>query len=263
MSARQSHAGDSSPALAATSLERAIAEEIPAPALGVNVAQAEVRVWILSLDGTHASVRTARMILGASEVCRCERVIDPLRRRRLLLARAWVRVILAAELNDTPASLRITRSPSGRPTLTDSQAPSFSVSHSDGWVAVSVSSLARVGIDIELAERTVSEALVQRLLNTREVGSLPRRSPSQRQRAFLAYWTVKEACAKVLDGALASNLHRLQVEDGLSKAPRLTAPGLGDVDVKRLDLGPMLVGALAGMNTEAMGLPTPGVEACR
>jgi 4'-phosphopantetheinyl transferase len=203
----------------------------------------------LELESLHFSERIARTILGAEELARCERVIDPCRRRRLLLARAALRLILAGQLGCDPSSARIVRLSSGRPVLLGRSAPSFSFSHSGGWVAVAVSSLARVGVDIEQTSRQISGALIDRLLTRGEIKSLPDLSPAGAGEALLLHWTAKEACAKVLVGGLASNLDRLELREGASERPRLLDPALSDVAVSRLDVCPALVGALAGTQT--------------
>jgi 4'-phosphopantetheinyl transferase len=178
-------------------------------------------------------------------------VIDPLRRGRLVLARASLRVILAQELNVTVREVRIHRSDAGRPALDGEGVPSFSLSHAGEWAAVAISSLARVGIDIEGAGRPISPTLIDRMLTPAEASSAARESRLSSSRAFLAHWTAKEACAKVLDGGLASNLHRLELGDGLTDRPRLLDHALADIEVRRLDLGLRLIGALAGIDTES------------
>jgi 4'-phosphopantetheinyl transferase len=164
----------------------------------------------------------------------------------MLLARAALRLILAKQLEVPAVQVRILRSPSGRPVLDGADAPAFSFSHCRGWAAIALGSLARVGIDIEPAQRPLSAALAARLLMTAE-GSLAG-SRSER-REFLAHWTAKEACAKVLDGGLAGNLHRLEIVQCMSGRPTLLDPALSHIDLRRLDLGAQLHGALAGHGT--------------
>ncbi|MGH2834075.1 MAG: 4'-phosphopantetheinyl transferase family protein [Solirubrobacteraceae bacterium] len=213
--------------------------------LQVILAKASVSVWILKLDASRQSLTRARSILSAFELARCERVVDPHRRGQMLLARAALRLILAQQLEVPTAQVRILSSPSGRPVLAGEDAPSFSFSHCHGWAAIALSSLARVGIDIEAARRPVPTALAARLLTPAEASSLGELQ-LDRRREFLAHWTAKEACAKVLDGGLASNLHRLEIAECMAARPRLLDPVLSYIDLRRLDLGPELHAALAG-----------------
>lgn len=217
--------------------------------LQVNLAKASVSVWILKLDTSVQSLSRARSILSPCELARCQRVIDPHRRGQMLLARAALRSILARQLEVPTAQIRILRSPGGGPVLAGEDAPSFSFSHCHGWAAIALGSLARVGIDIEAAQRPVSAALAARLLTPAKASSLAGESRSVRRREFLAHWTAKEACAKVLDGGLASNLHRLEIAQCMSARPRLLDPTLSYIDLRRLDLGPELHAALAGYAT--------------
>ena len=214
-------------------------------ALRVRLAQTNISVWVLKLEACERSLSLARSILSPFELARCERVVDPRRRGRKLLARAALRLILAEQLGIAAQEVRILRSPSGRPVLDAQDAPSFSLSHSRDWVAIALGSRARVGIDIEAAGRRISPTLAARLLTGAETGSLASSSPGGMAGVFLAHWTAKEAAAKVLDGGLAANLRRLQLEDCASQRPRLRDLTLGHIELRRLELGSELHGALA------------------
>ncbi|HEY1456918.1 MAG TPA: 4'-phosphopantetheinyl transferase superfamily protein, partial [Solirubrobacteraceae bacterium] len=185
--------GRAFPSVAALLAERADVTGRLDPLAVLTLADADVSVWIMRLEDGQESLRAARAILSPSERVRCDRVIDPLRRGRLVLARASLRVILAQELNVTVGEVRIHRSNAGRPALDGEDVPSFSLSHTGEWAAVAVSSLARVGIDIEGAGRPISLTLIDRLLTPAEASSSARESPLSRRRAFLAHWTAKEA----------------------------------------------------------------------
>jgi 4'-phosphopantetheinyl transferase len=171
-------------------------------------------------------------------------VIDPARRIRLILARATLREILGRELALAPERVEIRRARSGRPLLVVDSGLSFSLSHSGRWAAVAVSRLVRVGVDIESISRRMQPALLRRLLARPEADAIGALSPEHQVEAFLAHWTAKEACAKVLDGGLAINLKRLELSGALD-ALRLRDPELAGLELVRLDLPSQLVGALA------------------
>jgi 4'-phosphopantetheinyl transferase len=217
----------------------------PGPPRRITIAGKSARAWIVGLDSSAPSIGSASAMLPASELARCMSVIDPRRRRRLLAARATLRQILAAELELEPAQVEILRDHTGRPVLARSSGLCFSLSHAGGWAAIAVSDARSVGVDIELPTRRVSEGLMRRVLAPSEQAAVLECLPQRRGEAFLAYWTAKEAAAKVL-GGLSGNLGRLELCNGL------TAPRLADRRLQALEVQPLirqgLIGAIAATN---------------
>jgi 4'-phosphopantetheinyl transferase len=211
----------------------------------VEVSGVSAQVWLIGLDCSAKHVRAARATLPAKELARCDAVVDPLKRTRLLLARAALRKILAGELALAPELVEIDRETDARPALVGVDAPSFSFSHTGSWAAVAVSQFGRIGIDIECRDRRVAPALARRLLTGPDARILEDTPTGELADGFLTHWTAMEACAKVLDGGLAHNLRRLQLRDALAKKPRLRDPRLSEIELLRLDLPAPLIGMLA------------------
>lgn len=72
----------------------------------------------------------------------------------------------------------------------------FSLSHSEGVVAVAVSDNP-IGLDIEWAERSVSPLLYKKILSDREVTEFYRLDESERKEYLIKKWTMKESVFKL------------------------------------------------------------------
>ena len=73
----------------------------------------------------------------------------------------------------------------------------FSLSHTDGVVAVAISQ-APVGIDVELLKPSVSEKTAARIMSDGEYGKYQTLTSPEKERFFFEVWTKKEAIFKSL-----------------------------------------------------------------
>lgn len=210
----------------------------------VEIAGCPIKLWTFELDRSVPRLRKARSLLPASELARFESVIDRGKREWLLLAGAGLREILGQELACPPGRIEIQRSRRGRPSLFSAVGPFFSLSHSGGWAAVAVSRSGPVGVDIESSERRISLDRVRALLTEPEARTVDALDRKRRVEGFLAHWTAKEACAKVIDVEPFANLRKLEISEALTE-PSLVGPRYRQIGLVRLDLPAGLVGALA------------------
>jgi 4'-phosphopantetheinyl transferase len=228
------------------------------PALELALAGGTVELWVAEPPCTPASLERARALLAPAELARCERVLDPVKRGRMLLARAALRAILARRLAMAPLEVPLARDSRGRPLLRsagvreDPPSPrpaaeelSLSFSHSASWVAVALGRGVSVGVDIEPRAREVSPGVIARVLSPRELESLEGLSQSARREAFLRHWTLKEAGGKALGAGLGATLERLELVGALAGEPRLVDPELAEIALRRWDPLPALIGAVA------------------
>ena len=95
-----------------------------------------------------------------------------------------------------PDELRIERDGDGRPLLRGAFGVHISVSHCGGLVAVALSGLAPVGVDIEAIRPLPALRLAQRYFPASEVSWVSSVPEPQRVPAFLWLWTGKEAIGK-------------------------------------------------------------------
>lgn len=236
------------------------------PTLELELAGGTVELWVAEPARTPASLERARSQLAPAELERCERVIDPDRRTRMVLARATARGILARRLGLAPLEVPLARDSRGRPllqtaglrdapvraTAASGEAPpraprleelSVSFSHSGSWVAVALGRGVSVGVDIEPRDRKVSAGVIARVLRPRELAAVL--GLAQSGEAFLRYWTLKEASGKALGAGLGASLERLELVGALAGEPRLLDPELAGIAMRRWDPLPALIGAVA------------------
>ncbi len=103
----------------------------------------------------------------------------------------------------------------GKPYISEGQPEvSFSITHCDGATFVAVSTQYKVGIDAELVEGGVEDALMNDVLSLREYVSLKNLPEDKRNSRFFELWTLKEAYTKLTGTGLAVNLKQIAFELG-------------------------------------------------
>jgi 4'-phosphopantetheinyl transferase len=143
----------------------------------------------------------------------------------LAAAQARVRMqrTLAAQLGVDESALRFVRGAHGKPALAQTGMPHFNLSHSGAVTALALAQAVDVGVDVEQPRRARDVlALAQRYFAPAETATLARLSAPQREAAFYALWTCKEAVLKALGRGIAFGLDRLEFEleasNGLPRA---------------------------------------------
>jgi 4'-phosphopantetheinyl transferase len=183
-----------------------------------------VEVWQARLAQEPELVRRLEALLSDDERARAARLSAA---ARWIVARAVLRIVLAAHLAEHPADVELGRGPHGKPEIPGS-ALRFNLSHSGDLALIALSHHAEVGIDVERTSRR--SRVVERTLTEGERASL---NGDDRHRALLQIWCRKEAMAKAGGG-------------GLGWAPEsfdTSAPG--DLSLSDLQLDDGYVGALA------------------
>ena len=177
---------------------------------------------------------------------------------RLRSTAAWVvaRLVLAAQLGRAPADLRMDRTcptcgaPHGKPRLADDEGLHFSMSHTAGLVAVAVTRVGPVGVDIEEVapwDAADLDDVAALTLAPVERAVLVRQRAADRALAFTTYWTRKEAAVKAVGTGLTAALENIVVSPPTSP-PRLVRWGRGGQRLPALhavQAPPGVVGALA------------------
>lgn len=122
------------------------------------------------------------------------------RRLQFLQGRRSARDLLPA------GQWRIEADPDGRPLVLaedGSRGPDLSISHSGAWVAAALAERGRVGIDVEIPRHHRSpQAIADSYLSAAE----RRAVAMDGEPALLAFWTMREAIAKLSGGGLAAAL---------------------------------------------------------
>ena len=177
----------------------------------------DVSLWWCKLDvAPEAQTRFAAM-LAPAEHARAARFGRDSLRARWIAGRASLRVVLGRALAIPPADVAIVRGERGRPQLRDVDAGiDFNVSHTVGVALIGVIPLrgrnVRIGVDLERAEREVAtDGLARRVLTPGERSALAGRTPDERRRLLLRYWTCKEAMSKATGDGLGASFRRIDV----------------------------------------------------
>jgi 4'-phosphopantetheinyl transferase len=212
------------------------------PTLDRLAAPRGVDLWSVPLGGPAA--RDARLIAGCSprEHARAARMPLAGRRRAFLVGRGIVRSVLGAYLAIAPGDVEIGRGPHGKPFIDAPDAPAFSVSHSGDLLVLAVTAAVAVGVDVERVDAGLDVmAIASRFLASQERAQLARLTGDDRQAAFFAIWTRKEAHAKASGSGLSVGLAELRATSADAAQPRWD----GRRTLVDIDPAPGYVGALA------------------
>ena len=189
-----------------------------------------VEVWQAGLAQPSELVGRLESMLSDDERERAARLASA---PRWIVARAALRIVLAARLPVHPSDIELATGPHGKPEIPGS-ALRFNLSHSGDLAVIALSRDAEVGIDVERTSRR--SGAVERTLTDGERATL---DGQDRHTQLLRIWCRKEAMAKAGGG-------------GLGWAPETfdtTAPG--DFSLSDLVLDDGYVGAVAVLGSPA------------
>ncbi|RCG31156.1 4'-phosphopantetheinyl transferase [Sphaerisporangium album] len=239
------------------------------------LAPGECRVW-WATPGDR-TVETLSAVLSDPELERAARFRrDPDRRR--FLTGAWLlRTAAATQLGVRPEDVVVDRSCSdcnrhhGKPYIrTSGRRLHVSVSHSGDRVAVAMTSVGALGVDVEAVPSTPVDDLARCALTPGELRAMDALPPMERHEAFAKFWTRKEAALKATGHGLRVSPDKLEVSRP-EEAPRLLSwpleippgnlrfvdldPGEGYVAVVALIAGAQRVNVVESQVTDWQ--PTP------
>lgn len=164
------------------------------------------QVVVVGLDLGPERLASCAALLDPEEMARADRFLRPADRNRFMASHAALRIILGEELGHPPEALVFDREAGGRPFVADPAGTSldFNLSHSGDLAVIGLAHGARIGVDVE-ARRALPDALrIARshfaVDETAALGTLP---PEDREEAFFALWTRKEAVVKALGAGLS------------------------------------------------------------
>ncbi len=179
----------------------------------LDLAPEEVHAWRLSLDVAEERLAGLLQTLTPDERARAGRFHFERHRSRFLAARGFLRAVLARYLSRDPASLEFCYGPHGKPALAEGGDLGFNLSHSGDGAVLAVARGRDLGIDLEQVRPHPNfEQLARRFFAPREVAALMDVPSADRERAFFACWTRKEAFIKASGEGLARPLDSFVVE---------------------------------------------------
>lgn len=204
---------------------------------GVLVALVESHAW-------SPWMADALALIDAPERARVERQRRPHDRETLAVAYACHRLLLGAALRIPPVHVRLGRDALGCPRLADGAAQT-SLGHAQGWIAVAISTLGPVGVDIEPVTRAPElPEIAERVCHPAEAAALTGLPMHERAAALLALWVRKEAFLKAEGIGLAREMADFSAADG-SVLPLSSVPGR-QVRIRMIEAGPHCIAAVAG-----------------
>jgi len=183
-----------------------------------NVSQLSMIIWTLAI-GDEASlgkglVRLASNVLSKDEFMRAERFQFESDRNRFILAHALCRVMLSSQGEHEPSRWEFDREANGRPYVTNSQLPlDFNLSHTSGMVGCAISTLGRVGFDLENLCRSVDYTrLAEKKFAASESKDVLSLTGQEQSKQFFRYWTLKESYIKLTGKGLREALDRFSFD---------------------------------------------------
>jgi len=231
--------------LESSTLEPASAETVrtellwPDPPADLRLQSAEVHVFATWLDACR-TIDRMRLFLSRDEKLRAGRFRFERDRNRFIVARAWLRAVLAHYLEISPAKIVFSYGPSGKPVLAGALAGSelqFNLAHSGALALLAVTTTAPIGIDVEHT-RSIPEAeqLVCRFFSPREADFFHELEADARPAAFFNLWTRKEALLKATGEGIAHSLNRVEVSFLSHEPARLLSLPPGTLPLSRWTL---------------------------
>lgn len=210
------------------------------PPSDVRIKHDEVHVWRAGLDIPAAQLAGLRETLAGDEVTRAERFFFERDRAHFVAARGMLRALLSRYVGMAPHDLHFAYGARGKPALINQAGQldvRFNLAHSHGRALYAIATGREVGVDLEYIRADVAgEQIAQRFFAPQEYAALQMLPASERQRAFFACWTRKEAYIKARGDGLAHALDQFAVSMTPDPAVTLTATGVAAQEVARWSL---------------------------
>ncbi len=150
-----------------------------------------------------------------AEIARYHREED---RLRSTLGRAAVRWLLSELLHTHPSDIKIHRNPFGKPYIEDARVW-FNTSHSGDVVAVAISQMGVIGVDVESVSRhSCGMAIADRFFHASEAERLRNTPEEQFSEHFAKLWTGKEAIVKASGAGIAYGLDSAVIDENWKAA---------------------------------------------
>lgn len=208
-----------------------------------------VHVWRLALDQEDEAFERFRAILEPHEIERAGRFHFEKHRRQFIVARGFLRSVVARYLEKRPEALRFEYGEYGKPALSSEPSLRFNLSHSNQVALLAVALDAELGVDVEhIRANFATEDVARRFFSPAEVevfNALPR---EELVAAFFRCWTRKEAYIKAIGKGLSKELSDFDVTLTPGVEPALLRAKDDDVSrwmLSDVEAGEGYAGALA------------------
>ena len=181
-----------------------------------------VHVWRIALNQEDDRLERFRRTLEAGELERAGRFHFDKDRRHFIVARGFLRSVVARYLGSQPEALRFEYGAYGKPALGTEHTLRFNLSHSNEVALLAVSLDADIGVDVEhIRADFASEDIARRYFSRAEVEVFNALPPEERVAAFFRCWTRKEAYIKAIGKGFSQSLSAFDVTLAPGIAPAL------------------------------------------
>ena len=219
------------------------------PPQSLSLDTGAVHVWRISLDQPDDALERFRGTLEPHEIERAGRFHFEKHRRHFIVARGFLRTVIARYLETQPQSLRFSYGAYGKPALESEHVLRFNLSHSHEIALLAVALDAELGVDVEhIRADFASEDIAQRFFSRAEVETFNALPTEEQVAAFFRCWTRKEAYIKAIGKGLSQPLDAFDVTLAPGVRPALLRAEQDDVSrwlLRDIDVGEGYAGALA------------------
>jgi len=179
-------------------------------------------VWRIALDQDDDMLQRFRSTLEGGELNRAGRFHFDKHRRRFIVARGFLRTVVARYLGWQPEALRFEYGAFGKPALGSGHTLRFNLSHSNEVALLAVALDAEIGVDVEhIRADFATEDIALRYFSRAEVEVFNALPPAERVAAFFRCWTRKEAYIKAIGKGFSQALDAFDVTFAPGIAPAL------------------------------------------
>ena len=192
------------------------------PPSSLSLERGTVHVWRITLNQEDEKLDGFRRTLEADELERAGRFHFDKHRRHFIVARGFLRSVVARYLGSQPEALRFEYGTYGKPALGSEHTLRFNLSHSNEVALLAVSVDAEIGVDVEhIRADFASEDIARRYFSRAEVEVFNALPPEERVAAFFRCWTRKEAYIKAIGKGFSQSLSAFDVTLAPGMAPAL------------------------------------------
>jgi 4'-phosphopantetheinyl transferase len=183
------------------------------PQTNPNLDRGQIHVWRTTLDQPPSRLPHYLACLSEDERARAMRFHFEEHRRDFIVARAFLRTILALYLGIDRSQVKLEYSSYGKPSIAATGASPplfFNLTHSHRLALLAITREAEIGIDVEYV-RSVDDGIPERYFSPSEVAALRALPEHLQQEAFFNCWTRKEAYIKARGSGLSLALDKFDV----------------------------------------------------
>jgi 4'-phosphopantetheinyl transferase len=196
-------------------MRRLIADSNFAAGHPLSLADNEVHLWGIDLDGVATGETRWRTVLSPDELARADRFHFARDRQNFTATRALLRMVLGDYLRCDPSKLTFLYSDKGRPVLSANHSSipvQFNVSHSGARAVLAFSVGRDIGVDVERIRHDLDcDLLAERYFSLAEQKALAALPLLERCSGFFRCWTRKEAYIKAHGAGLSLPLDSFDV----------------------------------------------------